>query len=705
MHRGSIIFVEVEFNNGVYLPEDKEEPKYKDARWDEKNKPKGYIIGASPGFAQFGQGEEKLINMGLARKIAKASRMGFEFAMIDYEALSEMFEAEIREQVAHIKKAQGDVKTGRKFEIGIHLSTDMDLCIARAYDWKIMHEKLTKGAYSGRKLVDSKFVLFHTSSQIRPHITFKVGQQEPRVAQVSHDGLNLGDFMKYFDRGTYKDPARGKMTCSRKTPNGKPFNGLQDWFIAKFINVMFNAMGAPGDVGTIHYFDHYMLLEDGSGYKDGAEALKKKERLFGEKLKGIVDANVNLQKAPLIQKITSVIEQIKLYETKNMPTDLLQQQLNIFQSQLNALDSNTNRQHVENEIIQQNKELEREIKEIQGPARYIIHYDFYHIYDYWVRHGSQCEEETAYKVIAKYMWLTEDPLWKDIVGMQYEPDWIVWRADTGHEYYYDEKGKHKENTKTMKLVERMITAVAAKYIQGHLFTDNPIWSMKTDDPDLKKDVSVYDYLKEGKIQIFIETAMPPQGQEGQLRIMSAHDHVLLVKHLDNGVYTSYCMDFEHLTVNYIWVGDDIATLKEGHGKYITMLHINAPRPIMGAHAPLEPFSRDMKVIYRWMHQLRQKGMKDAYVIWEMGSYGAKQSAIAFRELVRELEINTSPEKLPPKFYGLDNMFEAQQLVNMREHAYDSLEGMTATPEETHGMISTEAAKKGKLAEWLRGKAR
>ncbi len=687
------------------MPENKDDLKYNDERWDKKNKPQGYIIGASPGFAQFGQGDEKLINMGIARKIAKASRMGFEFAMIDYEALSEMFEADLKEQVAHIKTAQGDVTTGRKFEIGLHLSTDMDLCIARAYDWKIMHEKLTKGAYSGRKLVNTKFVLFHTSSQIRPHVTFKVGQQEPRVAQVSHDGLNLGAFMKTFDSGAYKDPARGRMTCSRRTPDGKMFNGLQDWFIAKFINVMFNAMGAPGDVGTINYFDTYMLLQHGSGYKEGAEALKKKEQIFGEKIQKLVDSEVLRQKQPYLKRISVLNEQIKMHEKQNQPIDALQQELDLLQSQLASLDSYTNRQQVNSKLIHEDKNLEKELKEIEGPARYLINYDFYHIYDYWVRHGSQCEEETAYKVIAKYMWLTKDPLWKDIVGMQYEPDWIIWRADIGEEYYYDAKGKHKENTKTMTLVERMITAVAAKYIQGHLFTDNPIWSMKTDDPDLKKDISVYDYLKDGNIQIFIETAMPPQGQEGQLRIMSAHDHVILVKHLDKGAYTSYCMDFEHLTVNYIWVSDDIATLKEGYGQYINILHINAPRPIMGAHAPLEPFSRDMQVIYRWMHQLRQKGMKDSYIVWEMGSYGAKQSAIAFRELVRELELNTSPERLPPKFYGLDNMFEAQQTVNMREHAYDALEGMTATPEETHGMISTEAAKKGKLAEWLRGKAR
>ncbi len=101
--------------------------KYHDERWDAKNKPVGYIIGMSPGFAQFGQGEEKLIYMGLARKIAKASRMGFEFAMVDYEALSEMYEAEIKGQIAHIKEAQGDPATGRKFEVGIHMATEMDL--------------------------------------------------------------------------------------------------------------------------------------------------------------------------------------------------------------------------------------------------------------------------------------------------------------------------------------------------------------------------------------------------------------------------------------------------------------------------------------------------------------------------------------------------------------------------------------------------
>ena len=290
-----------------------------------------------------------------------------------------MFEAELKDQVDHIKTAQGDVNTGRKFEIGLHLSTEMDLCIARAYDWKIMHEKLTKGAYSGRKLVNTKFVLFHTSSQIRPHVTFKVGQQEPRVAQVSHDGLNLGAFMKLFDDGTYKDPARGKMTCSRRTPDGKSFYGLQDWFIAKFINVMFNAMGAPGDVGTINYFDQYMLLQNGSGYKEGADALKKKEQIFGEKMQKLIDAEVLRQKQPILRRISFLNEQIKIYEKQNKPIDDLQRESDVLQSQLSSLDAYTNRQQINSKLIHEDKNLEKELKEIEGPARYLINYDFYHI--------------------------------------------------------------------------------------------------------------------------------------------------------------------------------------------------------------------------------------------------------------------------------------------------------------------------------------
>ena len=288
--------------------------------------------------------------------------------------------------------------------------------------------------------------------------------------------------------------------------------------------------------------------------------------------------------------------------------------------------------------------------------------------------------------------------------MQYDPDQITWRNELGYEYYSKDKKSQDKNGPTLKiLVERLITAVAAKYIQGHLFVKDERWSMKMDDKEIPSHISVYDYCKESNIKIYIETAMPPQGQEGQLRIMSANEHVKLVKNLDKGKITSYCVDFEHLTVNYIYVDKDIETLADGDAKYITMVHINAPRPIMGAHSPIDKISHDMQIIYRWLYLMRQKGMKNSYLIWEMGSYGVRESAVAFRKLMEELGKGTDPLHLPKEFYGIDDMFEQQQWVNMKEHAYDPLKGLIANPEEDHGLLSTEAVKKNKLNEWLAGR--
>ncbi len=685
--------------------DEKLKQKFVDERWTKSNEPVGYIVGVTPGFSQFEQGEEKLTNMGLARKIMKAARLGFDFCQIDYEALSEMFEADIKEQIAHIKSSQGNIDTGRKFEVGLHLQTDLDLCIAGAYEWKIMHERLTKGAYSSRKLVDAKYFLFHTSSRIRPHVTFDVGQQEPRVALYAFDGKNLAQFMQEVDDGTYVDPARGSVTCPTSTPDGTKFVSMQDWFMGRFITILFNAMGAPADVSSVAFFDDFMLEKNGTGFQEGYDRnVVEFQKLMGELTEEIRirkrnkrDDAINRQNQYLM------IKQQFQQENKVIPAQL-EIELKKIELELQDLNASSAETEIQNEVLRERKDIEQGIKDVNTVRQYLERTDFNDVFDFWRRHGSEAEEQVAYRVIAKYMWLTHDPLWEDIVGMQYDPDQITWRNELGHEYYSKDKKSQEKNGPTLKiLVEKLITAVAAKYIQGHLFVKHERWSMKVDDKDLTSDMSVYEYTRESGMKIYIETAMPPQGQEGQLRIMSANDHVKLVKNLDKGEITSYCLDFEHLTVNYIRVNEDVESLKDGDAKYITMVHINAPRPIMGAHAPIDRLSRDMQVIYRWLFLMRQKGMKNSYLIWEMGSYGVRESAVAFRNLMHELSKGTDPLKLPKEFYGIDEMFEQQQIVNMREHAYDALKGVIANPEEDHGLLSTEAVKKNKLAEWLAGR--
>ncbi|MEA3342635.1 MAG: hypothetical protein U9Q92_00575 [archaeon] len=678
--------------------------KFVDERWTKTNEPVGYIVGVTPGFSQFEQGEEKLTNMGLARKIMKAARLGFDFCQIDYEALSEMFEADIKEQIAHIKNSQGNIDTGRKFEVGLHLQTDLDLCIAGAYEWKIMHERLTKGAYSARKLVEAKYYLFHTSSRIRPHVTFDVGQQEPRVALYSFDGKNLAQFMQEVDDGAYVDPARGPVTRPSTTPDGVKIVSMQDWFMGRFITILFNAMGAPADVSSVGYFDDFMLEKNGSGFEEGV----KKNQLEAERLSEEKATRVNKLRHDMTEphyKRLRELEQQKEQRLMNkQPTVDIDMEIQNTKRQIDEYGTYTAETHLYHLVNKQDPDFEQRVKEVETTRAYLERTDFNQVFDFWRRHGSEAEEQVAYRIIAKYMWLTHDPLWADIVGMQYDPDQITWRNELGYEYYSKGKKTEEKNGPPLKiLVEKLITAVAAKYIQGHLFVKHERWSMKVDDKDLTSDMSVYEYTKESGMKIYIETAMPPQGQEGQLRIMSANDHVKLVKNLDKGEITSYCLDFEHLTVNYIRVNEDVESLKDGDAKYITMVHINAPRPIMGAHAPIDRLSRDMQVIYRWLYLMRQKGMKNSYLIWEMGSYGVRESAVAFRNLMHELSKGTDPLKLPKEFYGIDEMFEQQQWVNMREHAYDALKGVIANPEEDHGLLSTEAVKKNKLTEWLAGR--
>jgi len=679
--------------------------KYTDNRWTEDNAPVNYIIGVTPGFSQFEQGEEKLTNMGLARKIMKAARFGFDFCQIDYEALSEMFEADIKEQVAHIKNSQGNIDIGRKFEVGLHLQTDLDLCIAGAYEWKIMHDRLTKGAFSAKRLVEAKYFLFHTSSRIRPHVTFDVGQQEPRVALYSFDGTNLAQFMQEVDDGKFVDPARGTVTCPTSTPDGNKFVSMRDWFMGRFITILFNAMGAPADVSTVAFFDDFMLEQNGTGFQAGYDLNVEKYKKLTDELNEEMKTRKKNISAAWKNEQTQLLMQKQYYQQKNMvfPAQF-EIRLKEIEADIQALNSGSMEEGIQQDVLREKPHIEEGIKAVSTVRSYLMRTEFKDVFAFWRRHGSEAEEQVAYRVIAKYMWLTHDPIWADIVGMQYDPDQITWRNEIGYEYYSKDKKSQDKNGPTLKiLVEKLITAVAAKYIQGHLFVKHEKWSMKADDKDLTSHISVYEYTKQANLKIYLETAMPPQGQEGQLRIMSASDHVKVVKNLDMGKITSYCLDFEHLTVNYIYVNEDVGSLPDGDAKYITMVHINAPRPIMGAHAPVENISRDMQVIYRWLLLMRQKGMKNAYLIWEMGSYGVKESAVAFRKLMAELNKDTDPLHLPKEFYGLDEMFEQQQWVNMREHAYDALKGLIANPEEDHGLLSTEAVKKNKLNEWLAGR--
>ncbi len=678
--------------------------------WDDRNRPKGYIISVTPGFAQYGQGDERLIYMGLARKITKAARLGFEFAEIDFEALSEMFEPEIAQQVATIKERQG-------LEVGLHLPVSMDLCLAGAYQWKFMHQQLKFGAVAAAERMKSKFILFHTSSMARPAISAGVGERTGPIKMAAWNGINLGNWIE------------------NESKNGK-FD-LEDWFLARFIDVMFRAMGTAGDPGVISFLAEEIAIEKKKNFKFAekfarSELQKIHNSLVAPKLNTLraeaenkrQEATNKFQQAGQLQRDAEAARAIGNEAEFNRLMQMAQKlalEANSLNKEAASMEDSENVERTIREALVDNswdgKNALARYRQLRGVISYLDHYNFNEIYRYWTTQGSECEESVAYHVIAKWMFKNKDKLYKDIVTADTrDPDEIIYDANT----------KPHPKSSIPEAVKQIITAVAAKYIEGHLKAKDPEeYGVEVDEKGRftrnavkRKDFkSVLEYCENHKVHIFIETNMPGTQEAehrggappGELRIIKATDHIKIVKYIDKE-NLSYCMDFEHLLTNYVDPEEEAEELlnnkeMKGDAKYIRCLHTNAPRPVAGAHGPIFPISNDMYILYRYLHKLRKAGCKDAYIIWEMGSYGVRESAIAYRRLVHELMKETDPEKLPPEFFGIDETFRAFQNTAIREHAWDPLEGMLQIPEETHTFLSKAAVDKGKADVWKKERFR
>ncbi len=622
-------------------------------------KPKGYIVGSTPGFASMAQ--DKLGTMGLARKLMVGCRHGSEFVQVDLEALSEVYEPELDRMVLRVKEREG-------LDIGIHLPVNMDLTVAEAFTWKSMQRDLTEGVKAASEKLKAKYVLFHTSSQPRPNVTAAIGQRSMAGKMVAPDGTNLADFIKT--------------------------EGLKDWFMAKFIKVLFSSMGVAGDPDIITYFDD-----------------KASEGIFFEKAKkdaetewrSVLNQHTEKFREFLLNTRQRELAELEKMARNNFNIPAIQQRMMEIGTDIQKINRMSAVQMLEDGVSGLGNAMrtiltEKELKKFrltQQIESYTDRTNFHTVFDYWGKHGSEAEEQVAYRVIAKWMYTKKDKLWTSIVGTSKDPDKIIEKAD-------------REIGKSGKLIEdikHLITAVAARYIKGHLFAKTEEYGIKIKTREKTRYENVYDYALKNDVHIYIETNMPPQGHEGELRVIKATDHIKIIKAIDGGKNLSYCLDFEHLLVNYVEPSDQIKEISNGEAKYITMLHINAPRPIAGAHAPVNLLSNDMKVLYTWMWGLRKKGMNNAYFIWEMGSYGIQQSMVAFRYLRTELLKDTNPNKLPKEFYGIDKNFEAAQDLAIREHALDPVKGLITVPEEEHTALSKAAMEKGKGPEWKKGRYR
>jgi len=294
-------------------------------------------------------------------------------------------------------------------------------------------------------------------------------------------------------------------------------------------------------------------------------------------------------------------------------------------------------------------------------------------------------ERVAYYIVAKWMEMQKDPLWVKICSKNVEEYEKRTGDKIGDVSMDNPKFRDKEN------FQLWVPAVSAKYIWGHL---NPLSGNGFENPK--------EILEKYKIYLSFETPMAPVGFEKLVRLARPlHIHFLAEECSSEYVCTAW--DFEHILSAYIEPDKEIDALPKNAGERIKIFHLGWPSPLTPAHIPIPLGSDQQMTIYEWLFKLRKKGFKDGFLIFERG--GGKDpvqhSIVVLRLIVKYLEKDIHPEKLPDEFFGISPQLpasEKRQWVEIFHHAMDPLKGMLKIPEEQWTFLGTAAKEEGKRPE-------
>lgn len=305
------------------------------------------------------------------------------------------------------------------------------------------------------------------------------------------------------------------------------------------------------------------------------------------------------------------------------------------------------------------------------------------------RYQLEDGEWGAYHLVAHWLKEKSDPLWSNIA-----------KGANPESLYFDEENE-------------FCAAVASKYIEGHLtLKDNKA------NRDFLEGMSIKEWCEKNGLYLLLENPESGEGAEGLYRLFDPRHFYYTIKQI-NSPRVMITIDFEHMVSQQINPDKLIPELPNDFGKMILLFHLGQAVPYGGtAHIPIARGSLAQEQIYRWLYEFKKKGWKSGYIMFERGGGRTGQGRLpnevfedsvqALRQIVIYLDKGIEPYKLPPEFFGIsaaNTSVYARQLVTMREHAWDPLEGLLSVPEEKHGFLSKSAVDKGKGQEWEKRKFR
>lgn len=295
----------------------------------------------------------------------------------------------------------------------------------------------------------------------------------------------------------------------------------------------------------------------------------------------------------------------------------------------------------------------------------------------------------AYHLVAHWLKETGDSFWANIAK----------NADPESLYFDNETA--------------FCAAVASKYIEVHLtLKDNQA------NREHLNGMSVKEWCEKHKLYLLLENPESGEGAEGLYRLFHP-EHFYHTINKIGSPFVKVTIDFEHMVSQGLDPNEILEKLPGDFGKMVFLFHLGQAVPYGGtAHIPIARGSIAQEQIYKWLYIIKKKGWKTGYMMFERGAGRTGQGRLpnevfedsvqALRQIALYLEKDVPYEKLPPEFYGISVQNEAvwaRQLVAMREHAWDPLEGLLSVPEEKHGFLSKSAVDKGKGQEWEKRKFR
>ena len=167
-------------------------------------------------------------------------------------------------------------------------------------------------------------------------------------------------------------------------------------------------------------------------------------------------------------------------------------------------------------------------------------------------------------------------------------------------------------------------------------------------------------------------------------------------------YVRSTIDFEHIATHGLDIMKEIKALGNRDGEYVKMLHTGSQPSQAHLHKPVE---RGDLFLYKLIWELRKRGFKDGWILFEWSGRGRKeeiekweQSVQNLKQMAILLENDIPPDELPPEFFGMTSGEIERERRIIERNMFNPLQGTLEAPELSHTWFGGEIIKKKKPKE-------